>query len=190
MEIKVEELKSGDAIAYKALVFNGILDLVTESTAPIVTVPETLSLDALRLKALRVHFHTDAACAVIIITVSDELGPHVTSKATREEIVDSVAGIVISTPPRLNIAPHTTKLVLQHLEREAGLGPDHVQRIKGLVETNLAEESPMYKRIVNLFKVHWGEAMWQGNSQRIQESGVLPASASSLIKVGGLFCFE
>ncbi len=179
------DLEAGLDEACKRVVFMSITNLVTGPPMLNPEVPDVLCFDRLRIKALHAHFHTDAACVVIINTVKDKLDVYVENVGDRESLLDTVIGIVISMPPLLTQAKRTTDLVVQAL-KQAGLSDEKTGEIKALIENNLGGSE--YHRVASIAKRHWFEVMWKGSSQKMQNSGMIPERASSLIKVWLVFC--
>jgi hypothetical protein len=150
-----EGLVAGTHRDYEAVLHVGMSELVAEyphwgepehkSTED--AVPETLGLDALRIRALNAHFHADVLSAVILVTADQVVKQRVRDAATRAQVLCSVSEAVMGRPPKPHNARYTVDAVMNVLV--GAILEQDLAGVRGLIEKHVNRTHAVYAYMVS-----------------------------------------
>ena len=168
--VSLQGLVSGTHADYEAVLHIAMTDLVTtgpvsflregssvisrEGSSMEETVPETMLLDVVRIKALNARFLTDVVSAVIIITVDQWVKQHVRDVGARLQLVKSVSDAVVNVPPRTHInSKHAINAAMDVLVGR--VSEQDLENVKVLVEKHVDPTHLVYMYMVSCDSCVW-----------------------------------
>jgi hypothetical protein len=150
---RLTKLIQGNPEEVEAVLYTSVVQLIAHFAHWGLSLPETMILDELRLKALSAYFHVDVVSSIILVTTTQKLREFVEDASERKRLVESVRDIVLEKPPKPTAPRHTINLLVDDLGNT--LAPEHLAHVRAILEKNVKKKSAVYASMIKLFRSVW-----------------------------------